>query len=201
MSSFYRHLGVSLQPDFFIFTRHTWRLAVAEWRKVTLSTAFRLAKLHLVSMTSMSLTSPHTLRHPGVGGCEAAVSWSRPGTWRFSGGGLKVRSPGQRHHQQHVLWDSDACRPSLKPFPVAAPAASTAGIRLPEETHKQVFIQFHFCTWLFLLVVTKNNTQITCLHYVMIICIFAPVTFSATQSELVLNRWCVDKCYALVLNF
>lgn len=36
-----------------------------------------------------------------------------------------------RHHQQHVLRDSEACRPSLKPFPEVAPAASTMGMRLP----------------------------------------------------------------------
>lgn len=50
----------------------------------------------------------------------------------------KVRSPvvlgRSRHHQQHVRWDSEACRPSLKPLPEVAPA-SAAGMRLPEETH------------------------------------------------------------------
>lgn len=64
----------------------------------------------------------------------------------------------RQRHQQHVLWDSEACRPSLKPRPVVAPTASAAGMRLPEETHKKcqytlissrgyVIVQYQFILW------------------------------------------------------
>lgn len=63
-----------------------------------------------------------------------------------------------QQHQQHVLWDSEACRPSLKPLPVVAPTASAAGMRLPEDTHKKsqytfmngrvcVMVQYQFILW------------------------------------------------------
>lgn len=103
-----------------------------------------------LNVTDLTAHPPTPWCRRVCGGCEL----KQAGYMEVSGVGLKVRSPCQRHHQQHVLWDSDACRPSLKPFPVAAPAASTAGIRLPEETQTSLHnIQFHFCTWLFLLVV------------------------------------------------
>lgn len=38
------------------------------------------------------------------------------------------------HHQQHVLRDSETCRPSLILFAEVPPAASTTGMRLPART-------------------------------------------------------------------
>lgn len=61
----------------------------------------RLAKLHLVSMPSVSLTSPHTLRQPGVGGREpkqagymVGVGGSRARGGGSGGGGGKGRVSG-----------------------------------------------------------------------------------------------------------
>lgn len=50
--------------------------------------------------------------------------------------GQRSRGDSHRQHQQHVLRDSEAWRPSLKAFPGVPPAASATGIRLPVRKHQ-----------------------------------------------------------------
>lgn len=77
------------------------------------------------------------LRASGV--CELKQAEDTEGKQRS---GHRSCGNSHRHHQQHVLRDSEAWRPSLKAFPEVPPAASATGMRLPlrRHTHTHTFV-------------------------------------------------------------
>lgn len=93
----------------------------------------------------------------GVWGFAVALSWSRPEKRKWaklvSQVTLEGREDSHQRHQQHVLRDSEAWRPNLKPLAEDPPASSTTGMRLPKRkhTHKGISLPFSIsgCSLLF----------------------------------------------------
>lgn len=86
---------------------------------------------------------------PDVGNCsvlESLCDVLKPKQIKSTGGKCEGQVKGHvefctQHHQQHVLRDSEACRPNLKLFPEGPPAASITGIRLPTRTSTKTLWQ------------------------------------------------------------
>lgn len=113
-----KYFVVSGQLNYFSLT---WWFVVVECRKNAFAKVIRVTQFHLGVVDGRVFDK-------SVG----AVSWSKVSKGQVTG--HRSRGDNHRHHQQHVLRDSEACRPSLKPFP-EVPAASTTGMRLPVRRH------------------------------------------------------------------
>lgn len=130
MGIFHLHINVLMQAFLSMLSKLEVFLLPAIFRRyMMIFLLFSAAKWHLLLSSAWH--------------CCAPVSVTAG--WLMACGGYNLKQAGDtegkqrsghqscgnhRHHQQHILRDSVAWRPSLKAFPEVPPAASATGMRL-----------------------------------------------------------------------